>query len=419
MPEVGAAKSNWLTILGWACYLACSWTWCIGMFLPVLLIRDYGIWGFVVFAVPNVVGAGAMGWVVKSNESSVVLVERHRTAMFVFSFITVLFQYFFLAWLLAWTGLLLWVLGLLAWVAVQEIQRRSRLRGYVALTTVLLVSIATIVAWTLERGSLDSRSNVSLDRLLPLALVCGFGFALCPYLDTTFHRARQRLSAGAARGAFSLGFGVIFLAMIVLTVLYAPAFTGSDAGGVLRAMSVPGILLILHLAMQMGFTVGAHSTELEALRQSPTEREQVVKFLLIRLFSVMGALGVGSVGNFVPDYHGLAFNEVVYRIFMAFYGLVFPAYVWLCMIPTWRSPRPPTRREIAVWLGACAVAAPAYWMGFIERREWWLVPGLAVVLLARLLVRRNGRGLDGRFGAPVPVPTRPMQGAGHAEAERP
>src|SRR6266404_3216610 len=51
---------NWL---GWAVFLAVSWTWCIGMFLPVLLVRDYGLWGWIVFAVPNMIGAAAMGWV--------------------------------------------------------------------------------------------------------------------------------------------------------------------------------------------------------------------------------------------------------------------------------------------------------------------------------------------------------------------
>ena len=47
------AAPSWMNTLGWAAYLGMSWTWCIGMFLPVLLIRDYGIWGFVVFAVPT------------------------------------------------------------------------------------------------------------------------------------------------------------------------------------------------------------------------------------------------------------------------------------------------------------------------------------------------------------------------------
>lgn len=29
----------------WALFLASSWTWCIGMFLPVLLMRDAGWMG--------------------------------------------------------------------------------------------------------------------------------------------------------------------------------------------------------------------------------------------------------------------------------------------------------------------------------------------------------------------------------------
>ena len=35
-----APRSTFLNTIGWGAYLACSWTWCIGMFLPVLLIRD-------------------------------------------------------------------------------------------------------------------------------------------------------------------------------------------------------------------------------------------------------------------------------------------------------------------------------------------------------------------------------------------
>ena len=42
--------------IGWAAFLASSWTWCIGMFLPVLMIRDYGGWGWAVFALPNILG---------------------------------------------------------------------------------------------------------------------------------------------------------------------------------------------------------------------------------------------------------------------------------------------------------------------------------------------------------------------------
>ncbi len=74
--------------------------------------------------------------------------------------------------------------------------------------------------------------------------------------------------------------------------------------------------------------------------------------------------------------------EVVYRGFMAFYGLVFPAYVWICMIPNagWAL----GNRGRGGTAGSCGCSAaggscwprPCYWMGFIEHEEAWLVPGL-------------------------------------------
>src|SRR3954467_4391659 len=87
------------TWVGWAMYLGMSWTWCIGMFLPVLLIRDYGAWAWVVFAVPNVIGAAAMGWVLRDGDSEK-LTGAHRPMIAGFSFITATFQLFFAFWML-------------------------------------------------------------------------------------------------------------------------------------------------------------------------------------------------------------------------------------------------------------------------------------------------------------------------------
>ena len=47
------------TTLGWSCYLGSSWTWVIGMVWPVIIVRDYGVWGWAAFAVPNVLGVTA------------------------------------------------------------------------------------------------------------------------------------------------------------------------------------------------------------------------------------------------------------------------------------------------------------------------------------------------------------------------
>jgi hypothetical protein len=47
----------------------------------------------------------------------------------------------------------------------------------------------------------------------------------------------------------------------------------------------------------------------------------------------------------------------------------------------------PSRSALAVLVSACLLAAPFYWMGFIERQAVWLAPGLGIVLLSRLFVR--------------------------------
>src|SRR5580693_2580416 len=92
-----------IEILSWAVFLGVSWTWCIGMYLPVIMVRDYGIWAFVVFAVPNVVGAAAMAWVLPDADSSRKLEKEHRTACALFSLATLSFHVFFLvAYLANW-----------------------------------------------------------------------------------------------------------------------------------------------------------------------------------------------------------------------------------------------------------------------------------------------------------------------------
>ena len=74
------------------------------MFLPVLLIRDFGPWSFAAFVVPNVLGAAAMGWVLRAPGASEQMVIRHRGACEAFSLVTRAFQYFFLVWLLLGLG---------------------------------------------------------------------------------------------------------------------------------------------------------------------------------------------------------------------------------------------------------------------------------------------------------------------------
>ena len=95
---------------------------------------------------------------------------------------------------------------------------------------------------------------------------------------------------------------------------------------------------------------------------------------------LLGFVVVGRSHDMI--YAGLTATEIIYRGFMSFYGLIFPAYVWLCMLPLGTTR---TSRRMWTFAGAIVLASPFYWMGFIERETIWLVPGVAVVLFAKLI----------------------------------
>ncbi len=398
------------------------------MFLPVLLVRDYGVWGFVVFAVPNVIGAAAMGWVLRSPESSRVIVAKHAPMCRAFSFATIPFQVFFFAWAYqaipphagqAGGGLVhggIWALCLLVLVNSLRLPRtvvHSVAFGVLALS-------AVVIAYFLYAGQpslppiAQGAPSVDLAWLLP---VCAFGFTMCPYLDLTFHRAR--LEAGSrARQAFTVGFAVFFPPMILLTLacsglLHTLFLEEAPASQPWVALAVLG-----HIAAQLAFTVAVHLGEVAAGK--PRAAFLYLAALIVFVLVVVVLMDSLRRSHVRPDH-----PELTYRVFMGLYGLAFPGYVWLCMVPTRDGHSgldgPIGRRKLVVWAIAVALAAPAFWMGFIEREERWLAPGLIVVLLARLLIPGGagfGRLPREPFGAPVPAPTRPPTLAAHAQPDR-
>jgi hypothetical protein len=341
------------------------------MFLPVLLVRDYGTIAWWIFAVPNVVGAAAMGWVLRRPESSGDLVRRHPRACAAFSWVTVAFHLFFAFWmirLVAGDASTLWLImaGLVAGVMLSR-------RGTMQLVAAVVFYAASIGIW-IAVGARDglrlpapAREGTPLE-LAALAGVCAFGFLLCPYLDLTFHRARV-FAADRARVAFGLGFGVVFAAMIVFTLLYAH---------LLMDGIVPSAVLTLvaaHWIIQAAFTIAAHATEL------PRRMNAIgVAGVVLCVAGIAWSLGAADF-----TYGRLSAGELGYRLFMAFYGLVFPAYVWLCVVPT-RHGAPLAARHVAVFAVAVLVAAPLYWMAFVEGRMAWVLSALAILIAARLLL---------------------------------
>jgi hypothetical protein len=398
-PTESQLGPRWWRILGWSCYLACSWTWCIGMFLPVLLLRDFGPWSFAVFAVPNVIGAAAMGWVLRRPGAAGKLKEDHERAVRLFSEVTVTFQLFgmlfFLLMMLPPTpsrGLpktsIEWSLvgilvAMIAWMIF--LSKRPLVAGVAVGTWVVSATMLTIV-WLKVPSSGPATSVIESSPPVGLMMVCVFGFSLCPYLDRTFLRASQSQASNEARLSFSFGFCILFFLMILGTFGSATLFDVNGLWSVSEAAKPLALLYIIHALSQIIFTVGAHDERRTMLLTPNSNDGPFQRGHWAGLSVFFFALLIPNLARNGVVYSDLSISEITYRLFMAFYGLIFPAYVWLCMIPNWLK-GPPRRWQIYVWLGACVLASPMYWLGFIERETWWLVPGVGLVLLARVLIK--------------------------------
>ena len=409
-PESGndGSRGRPWRVLGWAAFLACSWTWCIGMFLPVLLARDFGLWGFLAFALPNVIGAAGMGWVLWRDGASERIVARHGVAMVWFTCATLGFHVFWLAWLAGsirqWIVAPGWAMGLGALIGltagvsggIAAWGRRLRWATVAAPLTLglSLAALAAVIGADAVRiaGASGSGQTETPDALLWLAPVTVFGFALCPYLDLTFHRARQALPAADARMAFSVGFGILFAAMIVLTLLYSGWLAAPVSGA--AALAPPVIVVIAlsaHVVGQTTFTVLAHSSAAGRAIRAGNRTPLLAWTLVVGPGAAVLALSVEG------GLWGLSVGELVYRSFMGLYGLAFPAYVWLVVIPTGREQPGDERGKLAIWAAAVVVAAPFFGAGFLARESHWLSAGMAIVLGGRFAVTRlNGRSRSGR-----------------------
>ncbi len=376
----------------WGAYLACSWTWCIGMFIPSLLLRDMGWAGFLIFAIPNVLGAGAMGWVLKTRIDSARFVEKYPAAIWWFSAITLAFHMFWIFWVLNFIktafqipNLYLYVVLGLSFVFMlfsKRVIQRGR-APHLALGLLTLsfgVLIATFIVPDAGEANTALLANAP-KTLAPLWMlpVMIFGFVLCPYLDITFHHARQQLDGQTnGRLGFTIGFVVFFASMILLSTRYA----GVMAGALNSDTNVPALPaglaagILLHILCQWVFTVRVHFNRLRTLPGSASKRP-----ILFALSIVSGIVGFFAIK--LPSYADLTGGEIIYRVFLSAYGLIFPAYMLYCVIVARRKN---ARSLSKMWI-ALGLAFPFFWLGFIERQPIWLIPGMAIVLLGSIARR--------------------------------
>jgi hypothetical protein len=352
------------------------------MYLPAILLRDYGWSGFLAFAVPNVVGCAAFGFIVKSSARSRRLVAAHERLMKWFSAVTVAFHGFFLAWIsprLFPEGISDAAAAAIAagvFVGAGLCGIRLRWKWWLALGALVWAgSLALVVAHdgpTFE-GPPQHLLFAGGDAAW-LVPIMAFGFLLCPLVDLTFHRAMQK----AKRPATFVVFAGAFSLMILLTCAYAQdAFAGLAP------------FIAAHLLLQAAFTVAVHS---KLLVRSSGGARLPLDFALQLTLIVLSVI----LGFWVS--HDPARGEAIYLRFLVFYGLVTPVLI----LATWRSsqgerpraggretPNPTTPLWIP-WV-VILVCIPIFEAGLIGRRLWMPAAAIGVILVFFASLRRANR----------------------------
>ncbi|QQE10549.1 hypothetical protein JD969_13690 [Planctomycetota bacterium] len=374
----------------WAAFLGSSWTWIIGMVLPVFLVADYGFWGWVVFAAPNIIGAGAMGFVLPNEAVSRRVSGKHRDMCLRFSEITVVFHFFVIGWLyqllFGWWGVgVACGLGLIVWIMAQK--RTGTMIATVAITLISFImagiGFTQSGAWEGLVGIGGEGLRLSADSLWFFVPASVLGFLLCPYLDLTFHRARQSTSPGVGKAAFAIGFGIVFCTMIVFSLAYAGLLRPAVIEG--KTITLPTIWLVIlaiHMTIQAGYTIGLHAREMN-LRMG---KAGVLRVFVLGIAGVIaGWIATQSDWSMQVGDNVMRSSEVGYRTFLMCYGLAFPAYVWLCMIPTIRR-NITSRGKVWVWALATLGGAPLVFGFFVMNKLWWMVWLIGLLIIARIII---------------------------------
>lgn len=267
-PNQASQPVRWGAAIAWAAFLASSWCWCIGMWLPLYIARDFGWPAWLVFLIPNAVGAAmvGVGLARMGPGASERLEARHAGAMRWFSMVTIAFHAYFLAMQLTIAvrfmnqnlavalGPIVALLCVACATGLAGLGSRAW-RGIGLVVLGVSAGCAAAIALIGPRGALSippAEGTFGPGALAMFAPAVLLGFLTCPWLDLTFHRARREAPGRTGTAAFLIAFGVLFPALMVFTLLYA--------GGALK--NIASLWMYAHLAVQSSFTIGAHAREL-------------------------------------------------------------------------------------------------------------------------------------------------------------
>lgn len=428
----GPESRGWFGALGWGAFLGTSWTWVIGMILPALLIRDMGWAGFLAFAIPNCVGAAAMGSILTGKQARD-LPTKHWAMIMTFSIVTVAYHFYIAGYLLpnllGSLSLFMFAAGTLIAAIFMWVGKDKGSLIYSGIVWVISIACFIVAISIPETNSFALYNKNPLQAsshmwaFLPASIG---GFLLCPYLDATFIRARAKTVGNTGKWAFAFGFLVVFAAMIIFTTAYAHELVVAIAGDKNRLTGVWAVVLMIHIPLQMGLTVAWHlreicsgshratrnKIELLAKEIQSEELRNLAKRLAykvfvaslvgcIAIFSAVTAVGVvfsnisfewfeafkvtHKIKDFFEVYEVeryITVGEIGYRCILIFYGTLFPAYVMLMMLPTLYPSK--KRRPWYVFTITVILSSITAYIGFVLAEWWGVAATLGIITLARL-----------------------------------
>jgi hypothetical protein len=292
--------------------LATSWTWCIGMFAPIVIGQMFGWPGILAFAIPNILGCTLFGYL-RSRERSFDETRNHGFAMACFSAATVAYQLFFVGWLGGPVvaeamasplsdATVLCVLAVGATALALAFLPRPALWALAALGLVASLATFAFLPWG-TMNPLPATGEHSLAQLGFVLPTIVFGFMLSPNLDLTFHRARQEVPEGQKPTNF-LVFGLGFATMLMLTVCYLKSPQG---------LTNPAVRA--NIVLQLVLTSALHLSEIRGTMLSGRTRGAMISAAL--------AIGLATAV--------LAPSKDTYLRYLGLYGLAFPAYAALAL----------------------------------------------------------------------------------------
>lgn len=293
------------------------------MFLPVILQKDFGSGAWLFFIILNVVGATAFVFFIRNRNESLNFIDKHKAACYAFSLVTIFFQLFFIGWVLSYSSIIQIALLLASMILLYLMIRYTGFNKAAIALWILSFSIFIIYIWFKPSDLLITKinnqiTNININAFYAIPLLA-LGFLLCPYLDLTFHHVVQADKDNnyyGNRAGFLVGFPLLFAMLMVFSLAYSDSARQLflNPTEVIEDNIITVKLLFLYFILQGFFTVLAHWQQ---INQRMEIQNKTIIFLLM-----LSAITI-------PFLLNASINEVVYRLFMSFYGILAPAYVWM------------------------------------------------------------------------------------------